>query len=158
MTSPRTAPSFGDEPGAALPSLYNLVYCSRATALADDPALDRVIATARRHNSVHGITGLLVYGNGIFFQWLEGPRQTVQPLMERIRADPRHEDVVELTHAEEVRERLFPTWDMELVGAADIRDVLRDALTQADDAQHAQALQGMLALLQSGPLSALGQD
>ena len=157
MTPATPTPAFGDEPGATLPPIYNLVYCSRATALADDRALDRVIATARRHNAVHGISGLLVYGNGIFFQWLEGPRETVLRLMEKIRADPRHHDVVELTHAEELRERLFPTWDMELVGASDLRDVLQDALDHATEPQHLRALQDMLAQLQAGPISALGR-
>ena len=36
-------------------------------------------------------------------------------LMDRLKADPRHENVVMLTESEEVRERLFPNWDMELV-------------------------------------------
>ena len=66
----------GDEPGIgrALPPLYNLVYCSRATAGVDDAAVQRIVGTARRQNAIHGITGLLVFGSGIFFQWLEGPR------------------------------------------------------------------------------------
>lgn len=158
MPHATTPPAFGDEPGATLPPIYNLVYCSRATALSDDPALDRIIATARRHNAVHGITGLLVYGNGVFFQWLEGPRESVLRLMGKIRADPRHDDVVELSHAEELRERLFPTWDMELVSASDLRDVLQDALDHASEPQHVQALQDMLAQLEAGPISALGRD
>ena len=73
----------GDEPlsGHAFPLLYNLVYCSRATAGVDDAAVDRIIASSRRHNPARGITGLLVYGGGIFFQWLEGPRDNITELM-----------------------------------------------------------------------------
>jgi hypothetical protein len=150
-----THASPGDEPlsGHAFPLLYNLVYCSRATAGVDDAAVARIIASARRHNPVYGITGLLVFGSGIFFQWLEGPRDAVTQLMARLKTDPRHDNVVQLSESEEVRERLFPDWDMELVTAVDIRDVLLDALSTA---QNEQALNGLLKELDSGRLSGLG--
>jgi Sensors of blue-light using FAD len=66
----------GDEPGFGprVAALYNVVYCSRATEGVDDAEVERIIATARRCNAQHGITGMLVFGSGIFFQWLEGPR------------------------------------------------------------------------------------
>ena len=88
--------------------LYNLVYCSRAAAEVDDAAVARIIASARRRNPALGITGLLVFGSGIFFQWLEGPRSQVEQLMALLRTDPRHDDVVTLIGNEEVHERLFP--------------------------------------------------
>ncbi|MCK7493892.1 MAG: BLUF domain-containing protein [Comamonadaceae bacterium] len=75
--------------------------------------VDRIIESSRRRNPEQGITGMLVFGSGIFFQWLEGPRDNVTQLMAVLRADPRHENVVQLSEIEEVRERLFPDWDME---------------------------------------------
>ena len=151
--------SHGDEPlsGHRFPLLYNLVYCSRATAGVDAAAVDKIIATARRGNPALGITGLLVFGNGIFFQWLEGPRHGVLELMDKIKADPRHGSVVQLSAAEEVRERLFPDWDMELVATDDIRDVLADALSHAKEPQAAEALRLLLKELDEGQLSSLGQ-
>ena len=91
-----THPAYSDEPtgGFAYPLLYNTVYCSRATAGVDSAAVDSIIQSSRRHNPEMGITGLLVFGGGIFFQWLEGPRDNVTSLMERLKADPRHENVV----------------------------------------------------------------
>jgi len=153
-----THPSSGDEPlsGHTFPLLYNLVYCSRATAGVDDAAVARIVESARRWNPVYGITGLLVFGSGIFFQWLEGPRDAVTQLMAMLQKDPRHENVVPLSEGEEVRERLFPDWDMELVTAVDIRDVLLDALSTATDARNEQALNGLLKELDSGRLSGLG--
>ena len=149
--------SLGDEPGfsLALPALYNVVYCSRATAGVDDAEVERIIATARRCNPEHGITGMLVFGSGIFFQWLEGPRHSVTALMALLRDDPRHENVIELSEVEEVRERLFPDWDMELVTGDHIRDVLQDAQDSASDPKNAQALGHLLAELDSGQLSGL---
>ena len=149
--------SRGDEPGFghAVPSLYNVVYCSRATAGVDDAEVQRIIATARRFNAEHGITGMLVFGSGIFFQWLEGPRDNVTTLMARLRTDRRHENVIELSEVEEVRERLFPDWDMELVTGDHIREVLLDAQDNASDPKHAQALGHLLAQLDSGELTGL---
>jgi hypothetical protein len=149
----------GDEPlaGHSLPLLYNLVYCSRATAGVDDAAVDRILESAKRFNPVHGITGLLVFGSGIFFQWIEGPRENVARLMDMIHADPRHKSVVLLSEFEEARERLFPDWDMELVAAADIRDVLVDARNEAEDEKNAAVLTLLLEQLDSGQLSELSR-
>ena len=157
MNSP--FPTYSDEPtgGFAYPLLYNTVYCSRATAGVDAAAVDSIIKSSRRSNPEYGITGLLVFGSGIFFQWLEGPRDNVMSLMERLKTDPRHENVVLLTESEEVRERLFPNWDMELVTTTDIRDVLQDALDTANDEKNADVLKLLLTQLDSGQLSGLGK-
>jgi hypothetical protein len=145
-------PIHGDEPGATLvaPELYQVVYCSCAAPGVAEADVTRIVARARRHNPAHAITGMLVFGSGVFFQWLEGPRPAVQALMARLHADPRHHDVVTLSESEEVRERLFPDWDMELVGADHIRDVLADALDNATDERSAAVLTQLLAQLDAG--------
>ena len=147
-------PARGDEPVASRlhPTLYNLVYCSRATAGVDASAVDNIIASARRHNPKHGITGMLVFGSGVFMQWLEGPHDNITALMALLRNDPRHQDIVQLSESEEVRERLFPDWDMELVGSDHIREVLLDARDSATDPKSAEALAVMLANLDAGQL------
>ncbi len=144
----------GDEPGLApaFVALYNVVYCSRATPGVDATAVQRIIATARRLNPAYGVTGMLVFGSGIFFQWLEGPRDNVTALMSRLRTDPRHDSIVLLSEVEEVRERMFPDWDMELVTGDQIREVLQDALDSATDAQNAQALGVLMVALDAGRL------
>jgi hypothetical protein len=146
-----------DEPvsGHRLPLLYNMVYCSRAAAGIGDADVNRIVESARRWNPVFGITGLLVFGSGVFFQWLEGPRENVLHLMSLLKADPRHESVVSLSESEEVRERLFPDWDMERVTPDDIRDVLEDALDHAEDPKNAEVLRLLLEHLDSGELRQL---
>ncbi len=150
-------PAYGDEPGfrPTFPALYNVVYCSRATAGVDDAELQRIIATARRSNARQGITGMLVFGSGIFFQWLEGPRDNVTALMALLRADPRHENIIELSAEEDVGERVFPDWDMELVSSEHIREVLEDALGSAGDPAKTQALERLLGHLDSSALRGL---
>ena len=152
-------PPHGDEPvsGPGLPLLYNLVYCSVATAGVDDAAVDRIVATAQHLNPRHGITGWLVFGSGIFFQWLEGPRDSVQRLMATLQRDTRHANVICLSETEEPRDRLFPDWGMERVSADDVREVLQDALDSSENAQHRAALGDLLMQLDAGGLPALGR-
>lgn len=156
MSAPRHAPSAG--PGQAhTPSvLHQTVYCSLASEGVDANAVARIVEQAHAANPGLGITGMLVFGGGVFFQWIEGPRDRILHLMDRIRADPRHRQVVTLSESEEVRERLFPDWDMELVTSGEIRDVLLDALASARDEKNISALR--LTLMRLGPPETTGLD
>ncbi len=147
--------AYGDEPGQGrgLPMIYNLVYCSRAAVGVDDAVVAEIIASARRNNPARGITGMLVFGGGIFFQWLEGPQASVAELMEQLRTDTRHESIVLLSEDSEARERVFPDWDMELVEPTDIREVLLDALQSARSESNAATLRLHLAHLETGDLT-----
>ena len=141
-----------NDEGQSSQSIHHIVYCSQAAQHMDQEALEKIITSARHHNPRYGITGLLVFGSGIFFQWLEGPRDNVTSLFKIISADPRHSDVVLLTKEDEFRERLFPNWDMELVAAEDISAVLEDAMHEASDPKQKNTLSNMLKELNKSPL------
>ena len=141
-----------NDEGQSGQSIHNIVYCSQAAQHMDKEGLEKIIATAKHHNPIFGITGLLVFGSGIFFQWLEGPRDNVTSLFKIISADSRHTDVVLLTKEDEFRERLFPNWDMELVAAADISVVLQDAMHTISDPNHKKALINMVQELNKSEL------
>ena len=61
--------------------------------------------------------------------------------------------MVELAVNEEVRERVFPTWDMELVQPDDIREVLQDAIRDAKAAVSAKALRELLQKVEEADLT-----
>ena len=146
-------PDLYDEPREGSETLlHNVVYCSRITSGLAEADVQAIIATARRYNPAHGVTGLLVYGGDIFFQWLEGPKKSVEQLMHNIRKDKRHNTLVELSVNEEVRERMFPTWDMELVQPDDIREVLQDALRDAKAAVNTKALRELMQRVEEAEL------
>ena len=149
----------GDEPnpGHRLPMLYNLMYCSQAGTEIDEAAVTEIINISKRKNPAQGITGLLVYGSGIFFQWIEGPRDNMMRLMATISADKRHNNVVLLSSNDELHERMFPDWDMELVTGDDIRDVLADAFENATDPKNRAVLLQLQAQLDSGELGNIGR-
>jgi hypothetical protein len=77
--------------------------------------------------------------------------------MAKLHGDPRHYDIVSLDQSEEKRERLYPNWQMERVGADDIREVLQDALESAEDENNVAALKRILDHLATMSLSSLGR-
>ncbi len=139
-------------------TLQTFVYCSRAAAGVDDIEVGRIVEFSQRRNVARGITGVLVFGSGVFFQWVEGPPAEVEKLITSLHGDARHNDVVALDLSVERRERLYPGWEMELVEAEDIRAVLHDALESADDASNVAALNRILQHLDAGPLASLGRS
>ncbi|HYF43371.1 MAG TPA: BLUF domain-containing protein [Ramlibacter sp.] len=90
--------------------LVRLLYCSRAVDTRPE-AIESILAQARQHNPVSGITGILCYGGGVFLQALEGGRIPVSELFGTIQSDARHKDVA-LLHYEEISERRFGGWTM----------------------------------------------
>ncbi len=140
---------------AALPRMMHFAYCSRAADGVDDGEVGRIVESAQRSNLGRGITGVLVFGRGIFFQWIEGPAAQIQNLIANLHSDPRHYDIVTLSQSEEERERLYPNWGMELVEADDIRAVLQDALESAEDEYNIAALKRILNHFESSALFSL---
>ena len=54
---------------------------------------------------------MLLYGDGIFIQVLEGPDENVDKLCEKIAEDPRH-SAFEVLYTETIDERAFGDWSM----------------------------------------------
>ena len=141
-----STPKEYDEPARALEErlLFNLVYASTVTDGVSSADVDDIISASHRHNTSVGITGILVLGSGVFFQWIEGPKEQVMSLVKLIETDRRHELMTVLSTDEEIRDRIFPAWDMELVDADHIQEVLQDALETARDDRSIAALQLLL--------------
>jgi Sensors of blue-light using FAD len=94
------------------PIFHALVYISWATQLMQAADLDRILLKARENNFQAGITGILLYRNGIFMQYIEGYRDTLQVLLEKLRHDPRHEDLTVMDFSP-IDQRYFPAWEMQ---------------------------------------------
>lgn len=93
--------------------LCRLVYVSlaREAALADQPALGMLLRQARRNNLEAGITGVLAGIGPAFIHALEGQRDTVTSLFDRIYRDPRHTHV-EIVDCSAIRTREFGDWTL----------------------------------------------
>lgn len=78
--------------------------------------LEELLSHARSRNDAQGITGALVYAEGVFLQILEGEGVQIQALMARIRRDVRHESVIVLREGE-IPSAIFGNWKMAYVSA-----------------------------------------
>lgn len=100
-----------DSPCVAEKPLHVLVYVSAATREFAPSEMRDLLDVARRYNTAAGITGLLLYHRGGFMQALEGERSAIERLLDRIRIDPRHRDLIVVLRQPRVR-REFAEWAM----------------------------------------------
>ena len=111
---------------STLPSLeldlHRLVYYSKNTimGLAEEvrSAVDQILATSQRNNAAVGVTGALMFTDGLFAQVLEGKRAAIESVFERIQLDERHGEVRLLSFGP-ADARVFSAWAMAFVGQAD---------------------------------------
>lgn len=91
--------------------LTSLCYVSSATRLMSNQELLEILRSSRQNNRATSVTGMLLYKGGNFMQVIEGPRESIQSLMEIINKDIRHKDIFMLWE-EEIETRQFATWEM----------------------------------------------
>ena len=95
--------------------VWEIVYSSVAYNKQTDSSLEQILDTALEFNSKNDITGALVYIEGTreFIQVLEGNKEKIEDLMNKIRKDSRHTNVDILSN-ESITSRQFPNWSMAL--------------------------------------------
>jgi hypothetical protein len=103
--------------------LVRLMYASRAVPAVDQEELLAILKKSKANNPKAGVTGVLCFSEGIFMQVLEGGRNAVNRLYNRIAADARHTEVVLLGY-EEISERRFGGWSMGQVNMSRLNPAL----------------------------------
>jgi hypothetical protein len=73
--------------------------------------LDELLSKCRINNASLGITGILLFNEGSFFQVLEGEKKAVESLYEKISKDKRHNKATKII-MEPIKERSFEDWTM----------------------------------------------
>ena len=91
--------------------MYQLVYTSKAVQPVTDEYLMAILTFSQNNNWKLGISGMLLYVDGHFLQFLEGKKESIQSLYKKIQQDLRHTDVTILIESE-AHELLFPGWAM----------------------------------------------
>jgi len=91
--------------------LVRCLYASRLGKSHSPKLLNDILETSRKHNTKHGITGVLVATGDSFIQVLEGGRAQVSETYNAITQDKRHSDVTLLSF-EEITQRSFEGWSM----------------------------------------------
>lgn len=97
---------------AAAP-IWSLVYHSRASGPMTEAELDALQRSSAVRNHAEGLTGLVIYDDGRFFQWLEGPEESLERVWASVQRDPRH-GAIEILGRYPSPVRCFADWDMKL--------------------------------------------
>lgn len=97
-----------------------LIYASRATfaPVRQEAGIElevaRILMQSRRNNPGLDLVGALYYGDGCFFQCLEGEPAAIDALCARIEKDPRHKDI-KILGRHPIQARSFSVWAMKYV-------------------------------------------
>jgi hypothetical protein len=115
-------------------AIYKLVYCSR-NQIRGTPdefihEIRTILASAHKNNPPAGLTGALLFNEGLFAQVIEGPVDSVSRIFEVIQRDPRHSDVTVLQNGP-AEHRDFPEWSMAFAACAKTNSGLESAIPAA---------------------------
>jgi hypothetical protein len=99
--------------------IFSLAYRSRN--LIEDIHLDslgemtNLLEVARSRNAKLGVTGALIFNEGLFAQILEGDETAVREIFKSIQNDRRHTEI-KVFPTQEYERRRFEAWSMAFVG------------------------------------------
>lgn len=99
--------------------LLRVLYVSAANGEPDDAEHAQLLAQARERNESLGVTGLLLYKDGLFMQFLEGAREDVEAVYASITRDPRHAGVRTILSGT-IERRIFQNWSMAFIRLDDV--------------------------------------
>lgn len=97
--------------------LMELMYTSCAQTGFTDTDLDTLLLQARERNLNENITGVLLYDGRVFMQILEGRQPNLNNLLESIKADERHYNLVVHSYAT-IRSRTFSGWALKCISTS----------------------------------------
>lgn len=89
--------------------IRRFIYASRPRPDLAAQEIPRIVAVSRANNERDGIGGVLLYTGEDFVQLIEGAPDRVEATWRRIRADPRHVEVVALLDERDVQ-AWFADW------------------------------------------------
>jgi hypothetical protein len=99
-------------------SLYSLVYTSTASRPLSKTDLERILDNARKRNLQEQVTGLLLFNDGKFMQYLEGPQSGVLEIFDIIKKSSLHEQIVEVSR-QAIGMREYGDWSMAFLADTD---------------------------------------
>lgn len=73
---------------------YAISYVSTAQIDLQEKGVKEIMNETNDFNKRQNISGILLYNDRNFFQLLEGEKETIQELYEKIKRDPRHLDII----------------------------------------------------------------
>jgi hypothetical protein len=99
--------------------MVRLIYASRPSEDFCEADLQAILEESRILNKRDNITGILCHSGESFLQWIEGPRESVNTLYNRLVAHPKHHDLLLLEYGY-IHRRDFADWTMAAVSTTNI--------------------------------------
>ena len=91
--------------------MYYIIYLSAGIKWFSERELKDVLAISILNNRANHVTGMLLYSEGNFIQFLEGKKNDVQETFQKISKDHRHGGVTHIASGT-MNDRKFPDWAM----------------------------------------------
>ncbi len=115
--------------------MRQMLYTSVASKSLGADDVFQIVQTSARNNAAREVTGFLIYDQGLFVQFIEGPQESLVEMLGVIERDPRHAHV-KVVMNRPATARIFPRWRMErLASGKDVVRCLETALQDEPDAQ-----------------------
>lgn len=139
--------------------LIEIIYMSRSTftpsrlVMNIEPNVARILAKSRINNRRNGLVGVLYFGDGCFFQCLQGEEAAVDALYALLQSDNRHKDL-KLFSRKQISALAYADWSMKYVPIEKdmIRLLEKGGYQTFDPYQFDDAMiQDVMSLLQRSP-------
>lgn len=130
--------------------LTSLVYVSRNKIVANeaDAAIEKIIAQSLRRNVGLEVSGALVFTGDHFAQVIEGPLESLELLMTKIRRDDRHAQI-DVIRRSPIDERSFSSWSMAYSGPSTyVASHIRPLLEESADAYEPDSADRLITIMQ----------
>lgn len=128
--------------------LSSLAYASRAQGHLTATQITELLVKARARNIEYGITGMLLYFDETFMQYIEGPSPHLELIYRIIRKDPLHSGLILLMKSD-IATRAFGSWAMAYDSPGSASMFAVEKRPQLDVLAHAPAVHSMLAMFRA---------
>lgn len=131
-------------------SIVSVLFVSRSLlGRAEQPCeFDAIVATTMRNNGWLKLSGALVSSGDWFAQLIEGPEESVDLMVDRIAADPRHTGMRVVCRTRR-HERRLPAWRVAYSGQSRFVESAIESVVEAiaDPAEHQARVSRLLAIV-----------
>lgn len=91
--------------------LSQLIYVSTRKANCTAQEIEKILNSCKKNNPTMHATGVLLYSQDKFIQYLEGDSKELLSLYDKIKQDARHEKIRMVSYGP-IKEKSFPSWHM----------------------------------------------
>ncbi|MBL7858670.1 MAG: BLUF domain-containing protein [Cyclobacteriaceae bacterium] len=91
--------------------LAHLAYVSNRKSTCTESEIESILKSCKKNNPPLNITGVLLYSDTKFIQYVEGESNELLALYDKIKKDPRHDKAVMVSYGP-IAAKIFPSWHM----------------------------------------------